>query len=186
MSRGPCLGRLRSVRPGPVFGFLAAVALVASSLAGCDHHDCYGPYCRCYPGYGCVQNCGPGPCELDCASFDAVCQSTCANDCVIGCNDGPTCRNSCGDRCNVACDHVSSCTTTCGASCQYACTSVSSCVPRVGDASEVFCESVGSCDVTCDGSCRVHCQNTGSCTVFCPQGTDRTQCSDGFACGESC
>ncbi|HEX3596237.1 MAG TPA: hypothetical protein VHU80_14100 [Polyangiaceae bacterium] len=156
--------------------------------AGCESHSCRGYLCDCFPGSGldCDQSCGPGPCELDCASFDAVCRSTCVDDCVVGCHDGPNCRTSCGDRCNISCDHVSTCTASCGAGCQYDCTSVSSCTPRVGDASEVYCTSVSSCDVTCDGACRVHCISTGSCDVFCPAGTSKTPCSDGFACGDTC
>ena len=164
---------------------LSIATLAGIFSAGCDSHSCSGSLC-CYPGYACYQSCGPGPCQLDCGHFETRCQSTCVDDCVVACHDGPSCQTGCGDRCNVACDHVSSCTTTCGANCQYECNSVSSCVPRVGDASEVYCQSVGSCDVTCEGTCRVHCSNTGSCAVFCPTGVTRTPCEDGFACGQSC
>ncbi|HEX4338650.1 MAG TPA: hypothetical protein VH062_22245 [Polyangiaceae bacterium] len=176
----------RVVRPRSAVLAVLGFALAVVFAAGCDSHSCRGLACGCYDGYDCVQSCGPGPCELDCASFETECRSTCVDDCVVACHDGPTCRASCGDRCNVSCDHVSSCTTSCGAGCQYDCTSVSSCAPRVGDASEVFCQSVGSCDVTCDSTCRVHCENTGSCNVFCPDGTSRTPCADGFVCGDTC
>src|SRR5204863_8722894 len=114
-----------------------SLVLAAAAFSGCDSHRCYGAACRCFDGYPCEQSCGPGPCELDCAGFDSVCRSTCVDDCVVGCLDGPTCHSECGARCRASCDHTSSCSITCGAGCQLDCVSTSSCAPRVGAGSEV-------------------------------------------------
>jgi hypothetical protein len=174
---------------------LGAVLAVFTVVVACSSDSgtnvpCNATSCSCM-GDACGGNarldCGSDEmCAPTCSNFGSSCNAQCGDGCMFQCMSGPGCAITCGDQCTIACQGSTTCAATCGAGCNYTCTNVNDCGPNVGDGSDVTCNMSAGCMVICTGTCRVHCIATNPCTASCPNGEAPTQCSDGWACGESC